>query len=90
MKNPDRPSRRESVWRRHVPSTSGVRRIRVARTGAPASARTALRPMVRINVLLPAMFEPLTINTRGLEPKVTVFRTATARGMSGCAISVAS
>ena len=46
--------------------------------------------MVRINVLLPAMFEPLTINTRGLEPKVTVFRTATARGMSGCAISVAS
>ena len=42
---------------------SGERRSRSARTGAPASARTALTPTVRSSVLLPDMFEPLTTSS---------------------------
>ena len=47
-----------------APRASGESRSRAARTGAPASASTALMPTVRSSVLLPDMFEPLTIRTR--------------------------
>ena len=36
-----------------------------ARTGAPASASTTLTPTPRSSVLLPDMFDPLTISARG-------------------------
>ena len=48
-----------------------------ARTGAPASASTALTPTARSSVLLPDMFEPLTMSTRGpiaAEPDVVAHR----------------
>ena len=48
-----------------APTASGESRSRLARTGAPACASTALMPSVRSMVLLPDMLEPLTTSTRG-------------------------
>ena len=47
--------------------------------------------MARSSVLLPDMFEPLTIRTRGpLPPSLTSLRTADASFKSGCPSAVAS
>jgi hypothetical protein len=58
-----------------APIVSGEIRSEPARTGAPASASTALTPTVRSSVLFPDMFEPLT--TSNCVPGVsrTSFRT---------------
>ena len=44
-----------------APIASGDSLRDSARTGAPASAITALTPTVRKRVLLPDMFDPLTM-----------------------------
>src|SRR5437867_4280768 len=46
----------------HVPIVNEVVGSTLAQTGPPASTRTKLTPTIRKSVLLPAMFEPLTIN----------------------------
>ena len=51
---------------------------RLARTGAPAWASTALIPTVRSRVLLPDMLEPLTTSTCGPEQKDTSLRTTSS------------
>ena len=45
-------------------------RSRSARTGAPASASTALVPTVRSSVLFPDMFDPLTSSIRESAPQM--------------------
>ena len=55
-------------------------RSRSARTGAPASASTALMPTVRSSVLLPDMFEPLTSSTCSAPPEVHRVADAARRG----------
>ena len=73
-----------------APTASGVSRSREARTGAPARASTALIPTVRNKVLLPDMFEPLTIKTRVTPPSATSLRTQTAGWISGWPTASAS
>ena len=58
-------------------------RSALARTGAPASASTTLVPTERSSVLLPDMFEPLTISTRVAPPIATSLRMQRTSGMSG-------
>ncbi len=63
------PSSSESMVRMEAPTDSGeMIRLR-ARTGAPASASTALMPTARSSVLLPDMFEPLTTYRLQRRPK---------------------
>ena len=72
-----------AAWR---PIASGDSRSRAARTGAPASASTALTPTVRSSVLLPDMFEPLTTSTRGGAARAARRCARSARSArSGCA-----
>jgi hypothetical protein len=51
----------ESTIESEAKTWSPVRCMEAARTGAPALARTALTPMERSRVLLPDIFEPLTM-----------------------------
>ena len=67
-----------------APGVVGDRRSRAARTGAPISARTALTPTERSSVVLPDMFDPLTMSTRGAPPSATSLGTAAAAGNRGC------
>ena len=62
----NRPASRESSTRIQQASRLQVHSKRLAHTGAPACARQRLIPMVRRNVLLPDMFEPV-INV--MEPR---------------------
>jgi hypothetical protein len=62
---------------------SGERRRRVARTGAPANASTALTPTVRSSVLFPDMFDPLTTSNWISRPSATSLRTIRAAGIRG-------
>ena len=66
-----------------APIVSGESRSLPARTGAPAKARTALIPTVLRSVLLPDMFEPLTIRTCVGSPSTMSFRTAPDSGSRG-------
>ena len=66
-----------------LPTASEESRRRRARTGSPAKASTALMPTVLSNVLLPDMFEPLTIRTRATGPSPMSFRTQSRAGISG-------
>src|ERR1043165_5777959 len=61
-----------------------------ARTGAPARARTALVPIVRSQVLLPDMLEPLTTCSAQTSPSAMSLRTQRSCGISGCPSPVAS
>ena len=81
-KKRDCPAMSESCTRSVAPIASGESRSRRARTGAPVSARTALTPTVRSSVLLPDMFEPLTISSRG-RASGQEFGTARAGSSSG-------
>ncbi len=63
-KNRERPACSESWTCSVAPTASGVSVSAAARTGAPAIASTTLTPTVRSSVLLPDMFEPLTISSR--------------------------
>ena len=84
-KNRDCPACSESCTRSVAPIASGEMRSRRARTGAPASASTALMPTVLSSVLLPDMFDPLTSSSACAAPRPHEFGTARAAGMSGCA-----
>ena len=64
-KNRDRPAWSESCTRIVAPSETGVSVSDRARTTPPASASTTFTPTERSSVLLPDMFDPLTISTRG-------------------------
>src|SRR5688572_8634392 len=56
----------------------------VAQTGPPACASTALSPTARSSVLLPAMFDPVTISTVPGGPTVTSLGTRRSPGSKGC------
>ena len=66
-----------------APIVSGESRSLPGPDRAPAKARTALIPTVRSSVLLPDMFEPLTIKTCVGSPSTMSFRTQPGSGSSG-------
>ena len=69
-----------------APIATGDSRRDSARTGAPASAITVFTPTVRSNVLLPDMFDPLTIiacRAPGWLQSETELRTHWSDGSSG-------
>ena len=68
----------------------GVIRSRPARTGAPASASTALTPTVRNSVLLPDMFDPLMTSAWRSPPRETLLRTQADPAIKGCPTRSAS
>ena len=61
----------------------GRQRSEAARTGAPASASTALIPTVRSSVLFPDMFDPLDEQLCA-GARCTSLRTIRSAGSSGC------
>ena len=74
-----------------APMVSGESTIDRARTGAPARPSATFAPTARRSVLLPDMFDPLTMSTCGAEPpRRTSLRTATVDEMRGCASAAAS
>jgi len=77
------PAWSESVFWIEAPAETGASLSLDARTGAPASARTALVPTVRSRVLLPDMLEPLTTRTRRFSLSLTPFLTQVAPGSGG-------
>ena len=62
---------------------TGEIRSREQITGAPVQAKTALSPTARKSVLLPDIFDPLTIQRRVSSPSCRSFATEIAAGING-------
>ena len=79
----DTPASSESWTRMLVHGRSGGILRRSAHTGAPACASTTLTPTARSSVLLPDMFDPVTIRKPPGGPTVTSFATRRSAAIRG-------